>query len=402
MLRLAGNRRDTSSVSTAVPTASASVPLIDHSPPTDKEAARFERDAARGYSINVKQVVLAFVVEFWIIGLIIVGTYLLITENDGDHVSREAFSALLLPAALAMVELARVPLAIAVRTQDAWHIKLLAAVGVLAAITVTSFSLSQIAWKTFDIRIAETVRAGDRLSEVRKKQETFQARQSDLQQELETKREALKDTNDRLAALQLQLTKIGSNTTLSCRPRIAPDGTQVVGQNGVAIKDCSPISTVSQPQLNALNAQIASTTKEADAARISIKQVESDIKKTEPQPVELELAKAEADYRIAVNKSQLHSYAGMIMGKAVAQVSESDVKIIERYLILIPSIAAAFASTLIAITAVRRLPPPTTTTLPDEAAQYLFGPLLASIKTEAQSMVAEAVSARGRVVVASG
>ena len=40
-----------------------------------------------------------------------------------------------LPAALAMVELARVPLAIAVRTQDAWHIKLLATLGVLAAIT---------------------------------------------------------------------------------------------------------------------------------------------------------------------------------------------------------------------------------------------------------------------------
>ena len=313
-------------------------PHVGHAPSIDRTTARFERDRARGYSINVKQVVLAFAVEFWIIGLIIVGTYLLITENDGDHVSREAFSALLLPAALAMVELARVPLAIAVRTQDAWHIKLLAAMGVLAAITVTSFSLSQIAWKTFDIRIAETVRAGDRLSEVKKKRETFQAQQSELQQELEEKREALKATNDRLAALQLQLTKVSSNTTLSCRPRIGLDGAQVVGQNG-PVKDCSPISTVSQPQLNALNAQITSTTKEADGVRTSIKQVEGEIKRTNPQPVESELAKAESDYRNAVNKSQLHSFAGMIMGKAVADVSESDVKVIEKYLILIPSIA---------------------------------------------------------------
>jgi hypothetical protein len=124
--------------------------------------SRLERDIARGYSINVKQVVLAFAVEFWIIGLIIVGTYLLIAESDRDHVSREAiFSALLLPAALAMVELARVPLAIAVRTQDTWHIKLFAVLGVVAAITVTTFSLSQIAWKTFDIRIAETVRLNE-------------------------------------------------------------------------------------------------------------------------------------------------------------------------------------------------------------------------------------------------
>jgi hypothetical protein len=190
--------------------------------------------------------VLAFAVEFWLIGLIILGTYLLITENDRDHMSREAFSALLLPAALAMVELARVPLAIAVRTQDAWHIKLLDAIGVLAAITVTSFSLSQIAWKTFVIRIADTICAGDALSEVKKKQETFQSEQSELQQELEEKREALKGINDRLAALQLQLTKVSSNTSVTCRPRVGADGAQIVGQNGTPIRDCSPISTVSQ------------------------------------------------------------------------------------------------------------------------------------------------------------
>jgi hypothetical protein len=157
---------------------------------------------------------------------------------------------------------------------------------------------------------------------------------------------------------------------------------------------------VSQPQLNALNAQITSTTKEADGVRTSIKQVEGEIKRTNPQPVESELAKAEADYRNAVNKSQLHSFAGMIMGKAVADVSESDVKVIEKYLILIPSIAAAFASTLIAITAVRRLPP-TTTTVPDDAATYLFGPLLAAIKLEAQSKVAEAINARGKAAFTS-
>ena len=74
---------------------------------TQSRMRRLERDAGRGYSINVKQVVLAFAVEFWIIGLIVLGTYLLIAESASEHVSREAvFSALLLPAALAMVELA--------------------------------------------------------------------------------------------------------------------------------------------------------------------------------------------------------------------------------------------------------------------------------------------------------
>ena len=84
-----------------------------------RRLTRLERDRERGYSVNVKQVVLAFCVEFWIIGLIIIGTYLLISESGehGNVSSQDIFSALLLPAALAMVELARVPLAIAVRTE---------------------------------------------------------------------------------------------------------------------------------------------------------------------------------------------------------------------------------------------------------------------------------------------
>jgi hypothetical protein len=82
----------------------------------------------------------------------------------------------------------------------------------------------------------------------------------------------------------------------------------------------------------------------------------------------------------------------MITGKAVAEVTEAEVKNLEKYLIIIPSIAAAFASTLIAITAVRRIKPPKPTpTIPDEAAAYLFGPLVAAIKTEARDAVAAAM-----------
>jgi len=81
----------------------------------------------------------------------------------------------------------------------------------------------------------------------------------------------------------------------------------------------------------------------------------------------------------------------MITGKAVAEVTEAEVKNLEKYLIIIPSIAAAFASTLIAITAVRRIKPPEPTpTIPDEAAAYLFGPLIEAIKLEAKKAVASA------------
>src|SRR5438093_210815 len=81
--------------------ANQSTTNFDRAEPTESFRSRRrkivrERDTERGYSINVKQVVLAFAVEFWIITLIMVGTYLLIA--DSGQLSREAiFSALLFP-----------------------------------------------------------------------------------------------------------------------------------------------------------------------------------------------------------------------------------------------------------------------------------------------------------------
>jgi len=359
--------------------------------------SRLERDIARGYSINVKQVVLAFAVEFWIIGLIILGTYLLIAESDPDHVSREAiFGALLLPAALAMVELARVPLAIAVRTQDAWQIKLVAAVGVLAAITVTSFSLSQLAWKTFDIRIAEATRAGGRLNEAMATSEISQHNRAQLQHDIDQKIQARNKVTERLAGLEIQLTKVSSSTGQSCKPVIGQDGKPVVGTDGKPLQSCTPIATVNQSQLNTLKAQIAGDKKELELAAAALKEAEDDMRRADPRPIEEEVRKAQAEYRAAVTKSQLHSYTAMITGKAVADVTEAEVKTLEKYLILIPCVAAAFASTLIAITAVRRIRPKPDgdVTIPDEAAAYLFGPLFEAIKTEVRVAVSDAINTR--------
>ena len=130
--------------------------------PSERSLARLERDIERGYSINVKQVTLAFAVEFFIIGLILVGQYLVAEEAAKDKV----FSILLFPIALAVVELARVPLAVAVRTQDSWSVKFFAAVGVIGAVIVTSFSLSTIAYQTFDPRLAEATEKNNQIAKL--------------------------------------------------------------------------------------------------------------------------------------------------------------------------------------------------------------------------------------------
>jgi hypothetical protein len=92
----------------------------------------------------------------------------------------------------------------------------------------------------------------------------------------------------------------------------------------------------------------------------------------------------------------------MITGKAVSEVSESEVKTLEKYLILIPTMAAAFASTLLAVTAVRRIKPsepPSVAAIPDEAAKFLFGPLIAAIKVEAKNAVATAIGESSKLTI---
>jgi hypothetical protein len=107
------------------------------------------------------------------------------------------------------------------------------------------------------------------------------------------------------------------------------------------------------------------------------------------------IANAEKESRGSIYQSQLHAYAAMLFQKAAQDVTDGNVKALEWYLIVIPSIAAAFSSTLIAMTAVRRIKRPIarTTAIPDEAAAYLFGPLVAAIRAEAREAVKTAASA---------
>jgi hypothetical protein len=313
---------------------------------------------------------------------------LLISES-GEHgnVSRQdIFSALLLPAALAMVELARVPLAIAVRTQSSHQIKFFAALGVLAAITVTSFSLTQIASQTFDIRTAEVTRAHDKLVAVQKKK-------SDLEQKagLTLKIHERDAVSDRLRGLQEQLTKISSGVGTACTP-VIQEGKLVIGEDGKPLSKCGPVATINRTQLDVLRGQITNTQKELDSAQAAVKQAEEELRGLGARQIDAELASADAEYRVAVNRSQLHSYAAMVTGKAVTDVSEADVKSLEKYLIIVPCIAAAFASTLLAVTAVRRTKPKASvTTIPDDAAEYLFGPLVAAVRQEARDAVTAAM-----------
>jgi hypothetical protein len=88
----------------------------------------------------------------------------------------------------------------------------------------------------------------------------------------------------------------------------------------------------------------------------------------------------------------------MLFRKDPKDVTDAEIKTLEWYLIVIPSIAAALSSTLIAMTAVHRIKPRDDIGIkfPDEATAYLFGPLVAVLRKEAREAVTAAISGTKR------
>jgi hypothetical protein len=343
-----------------------------------------ERDALRGYRINIKQVVLAFVVEFFIIGIVLTGQYLYAAQiHDASRFM--IMQTMLYPVALAMVELARVPLALAVRIQKSWNIQLAALLGVACAVVVTSASLYQIGNFTFSPRLQSVHESSNRLAAARERRDEFVVQKRAAQASLDQQNKDWNVLSERYNTLSSQL---NSQPGQTCTPtsKTSSDGSQTTTQT------CKL-----NPALKTLQTEISDVKGKLSQAEVVGRQAQAELAKYDERPQNETVSKAEADYRESVYQSPLHSYTAMLFNKDPQDVSEGEVKTLEWYLILIPSIAAALSSTLIAMTAVHRIKTPkieAPTKMPDEAMTYLLGPLVKTLEQEAKNAVSAAVNAQ--------
>lgn len=351
----------------------------------EREKFRLERDTARGYSINVKQVCLAFAVEFMLIGLILISQVLYAVEAP-DTSGYAVYSALLYPIALATVELARVPLAIAVRTQNSWNIQFAALLGVACAVTVTSVSLTQIGHYTFNPRLEKVYEKRKALVALEDEKKTFDAQRASAQVVVDQKIQDWKVLSDQLNTLSGQLNGQSNQSCIPIQKR-NPDGSETTVQ-----------SCKENPALAILRREIATVNSKRAETEASGRQAQAELAKFDPRPINDRISKANSEYADAINQSQMHSYTAMLFRKDPHEVSEGEVKTLQWYMIVIPSIAAALSSTLIAMTAVRRIRrrPENVATLPEEATAYLFGPLLTALRKEAAEAVNAAIKTSER------
>ena len=242
-----------------------------------------------------------------------------------------------------MVEFARVPLAIAVRIQDTWNIKLAALVGVICAVVVTSFSLSQIGHLTFSPRLEA---AHDKQIFLLKAQSEKRAVEAQVASEQDALNHRIRERDALSEARNNVVKQLNAQPTQNCgtitKPN--PDGTVTTAQ-----------SCKENPVLKTLKAELVSINAKLSEAEAAVKQSQVERAKYDLRGIEDKISKADAAYRDSIYQSQLHSYTAMLFRKDPRDVTDGEVKTLEWYLIIIPSIAAALSSTLIAMTAVHRI-----------------------------------------------
>jgi hypothetical protein len=349
--------------------------------------ARHERELAQGYSINVKQVMLAFAVEFVIIGLILTNQSAVAAELPNAN-WLSIIKGASLPIALAMAELARVPLAIAVRTQPSWNIKIVAVAGVIAAVVVTSVNLSLIGWNTYDPRLEEVNQRHVELLTLQEQKSALSRQIIEADNAVQQRRKDRDSAYEKQSRLQLSLNSqqnvVGGQVTIT-----NPDGT----------KSTKPVFR-ENPALPQLKKELLALEVQVRAAEGALKDAEAQraAYNVNARQLDERVNAVETQYREVINHSQLHSYAAMLFGKDPSNLSDGEIKTLERYLIWIPAVAAAFSSTLIAITAVRRrkIAQETPAIIPDDAVSYLFGPVVKAIRKAADDAVATAMNAHAK------
>jgi hypothetical protein len=280
---------------------------------SNRTIARRERDNERGYSINVKQVVLAFAVEFVIIGLILTSQYFYAT-NFANTSQSKTILAFLFPVALAVVELARVPLALAVRTQNKWYMQLTALFGVLCAVVVTSASLYQIGHYTFNPRLENVHIARGALEKAQQERGEYSAQKAAAQQFVQQKIDEWNALSGTLKALTAKYPTSALSQNCTTTETQSQDASETNSPKTTKKTTCTP-----DPAFKAYQKEVADIKAKLNEIQTAGQQALADVEKYDLRPYEENVRKAETEYRETIYQSQLHSYTGMLFGKEPAR-----------------------------------------------------------------------------------
>ena len=345
-----------------------------------REAARRAADLERGYSISYKRLALAFAAEGVIVATSLAGAWLFASIYGGND-PLAFWMMMLAPAAYAVIEFSRVPLAVSIRTQRSLALRIVAAIGVVGAGVVTIKSVSQLGEIMFRPRLREATQAHEKLLDARNGRATLDRKIKDADEvvaqrtaQLEDAERRLKSANTELGALPAQKCFRTSSTT--------PDGRRLTGTR------CS-----TDPRTEAMKASLGTAQKDRKDAsdRLDVARAERD--KLDRSQVDRAQSEAEVAFRDAVMRSQLHSFTGMVFFKDPAEVTEKEIHSFLFFFVFIPAVGASLASTLLALTSVERLRDEDDVVLDPQAGSFILAPFADEIVRQAREEAAREAAA---------
>lgn len=305
----------------------------------DQHRWKHARDVERGYRIKWGYVGIAYLVEFMVIGASLAGAWLFAGYySDGDE--RSFYFMLLAPVVYAAVELCRVPLGILARTQRSWLVRALAMLGILFAAGVTTKSVSQLGEMMFHPRLMDAAKAKTAMKDAQSDRASIDNRIAGADARVAQYTTELDQIEKRSAENSAQLAGLPAQR---CE--------RISGVNSKGVR-YSNLKCVTDPRTATLNAAVSKAGSDRGAITKDLEEARKARALLDRGIADRKVADTEQAYRNSVNRSQLHSFTAMVYGVDPIDVTDAQVHAFLRIFVFVPALCAAFASTILALSAV--------------------------------------------------
>jgi hypothetical protein len=272
---------------------------------------------------NGKTLTIAIVIELIIVSAVLFAGYQFAERYSGGD-NMQWWMAIICGIVYAMVELARVPLAMMAAVHRKWHARWLAIFVLMFAVVITTKSLSQIGEQMFS----------QRLVEVHKAQTALEIAEANNAGAIEND----KNKYERIEALDAEIDSFGKGLKEFGKPPEPKQVCNITHTRRGPNRSCRMVPVAwagatmqqqlvdSRAKRNAMDAETGASGKARDNAKAAI-------------------AKAQGDYQVAVQNSQLHSFASMVFRKPQSKVTDGEIARIQLLFVLIGALAGAITAT---------------------------------------------------------
>lgn len=285
--------------------------------------------------VNVRRLVLAYVIEAGVVATSLGAAALYAAQYGRDGLT--VMGMMVAPVIYALIELARVPMAGVVRTSDSVPVKILASIAILAAAAITAKSVSQMGEMQFRPRLEEVSAKRGLRDEAKANLDAVTNRLLQLTSLVESRQQDL-------ARLNQQLVKITDERTATAT-KTKPYAVRLA--DGRVVWRTPPDHGINKN----LNDRSSTLVGEQKALQTELEKTRAELSSLDRASAEKQLGIAQKEYASAIQKSQLHHFAGMIFGLDPAQVGDDRIALVMRIFVLIPAVFAGVIATVLALSA---------------------------------------------------